>query len=75
MFCAGWVHRDVSTGNVLARRLNGLWHVQLADFEYAKRYSYVASQLLSDPKIVSFISTSRTFLMIDYIGDELLYGA
>ncbi|CCM03683.1 uncharacterized protein FIBRA_05827 [Fibroporia radiculosa] len=36
---AGWVHRDLSTGNILI--YNG--RVKLADFEYAKRLGAVAS--------------------------------
>lgn len=60
MFCAGWVHRDVSTGNVLARKSTKGWQVQLADFEYAKRYSYSECQLLSDPKIVSLMSLGQS---------------
>ncbi|KAG2008869.1 other/FunK1 protein kinase [Coprinopsis cinerea AmutBmut pab1-1] len=40
MFCAGWVHRDLSPGNILADRtsLNGPWQVKLSDLEYAKRF-------------------------------------
>ncbi|KAG2008959.1 other/FunK1 protein kinase [Coprinopsis cinerea AmutBmut pab1-1] len=40
MFCAGWVHRDISAGNVLAlrRKRGGKWQVKLSDLEYAKRF-------------------------------------
>ncbi|KAJ3521921.1 hypothetical protein NMY22_g12106 [Coprinellus aureogranulatus] len=40
MFCAGWVHRDISVGNVLAIKNDGEsgWHVKLADLEYAQRF-------------------------------------
>ncbi|EAU89710.2 other/FunK1 protein kinase [Coprinopsis cinerea okayama7 len=40
MFCAGWVHRDISAGNILAARgrPRGPWQVKLADLEYAKRF-------------------------------------
>ncbi|KAG2008895.1 other/FunK1 protein kinase [Coprinopsis cinerea AmutBmut pab1-1] len=40
MFCAGWVHRDISAGNILAARAGptGPWQVKLADLEYAKRF-------------------------------------
>ncbi|KAG2008935.1 other/FunK1 protein kinase [Coprinopsis cinerea AmutBmut pab1-1] len=40
MFCAGWVHRDISSGNVLALRgkRGGKWQVKLSDLEYAKRF-------------------------------------
>ncbi|KAG2008875.1 other/FunK1 protein kinase [Coprinopsis cinerea AmutBmut pab1-1] len=40
MFCAGWVHRDLSPGNILAARVSpdGPWQVKLSDLEYAKRF-------------------------------------
>ncbi|KAG2008920.1 other/FunK1 protein kinase [Coprinopsis cinerea AmutBmut pab1-1] len=40
MFCAGWVHRDVSAGNILAYRAasNGDWRVKLSDLEFSKRF-------------------------------------
>ncbi|KAG2019863.1 other/FunK1 protein kinase, variant 2 [Coprinopsis cinerea AmutBmut pab1-1] len=40
MFCAGWVHRDISYGNILAYRPSPetQWHVKLSDLEYAKRF-------------------------------------
>ncbi|KAF6754772.1 hypothetical protein DFP72DRAFT_1170076 [Ephemerocybe angulata] len=39
MFCAGWVHRDISTGNILAiEEANTGWSLQLADLEYAKPF-------------------------------------
>ena len=35
MFCAGWVHRDISVGNILAiKDENGDWKIKLADLEY-----------------------------------------
>ncbi|KAF6758218.1 hypothetical protein DFP72DRAFT_1005945 [Ephemerocybe angulata] len=39
MFCAGWVHRDISDGNVLAIKVDGKWSVRLADLEFAKKCS------------------------------------
>ncbi|KAH9479872.1 hypothetical protein JR316_0008468 [Psilocybe cubensis] len=43
MLCAGWVHRDISSGNIMAYRKNlddakQPWRVVLADLEYAKKY-------------------------------------
>ncbi|KAG2008965.1 other/FunK1 protein kinase [Coprinopsis cinerea AmutBmut pab1-1] len=40
IFCAGWVHRDISAGNILAWRdgRNKKWQVKLSDLEYAKRF-------------------------------------
>ncbi|KAF5334126.1 hypothetical protein D9611_014904 [Ephemerocybe angulata] len=39
MFCAGWVHRDISDGNVLAIKVNRKWSVRLSDLEFAKKCS------------------------------------
>ncbi|KAG2008901.1 other/FunK1 protein kinase [Coprinopsis cinerea AmutBmut pab1-1] len=40
MFCAGWIHRDISGGNILAYRETNTskWQVKLSDLEYAKRF-------------------------------------
>ncbi|KAG2009007.1 other/FunK1 protein kinase [Coprinopsis cinerea AmutBmut pab1-1] len=40
MFCAGWVHRDISPGNILALwdESKSKWQVKLADLEYAKKF-------------------------------------
>lgn len=37
MFCAGWVHRDISDRNILSIKVDGKWLVKLADLEYAKK--------------------------------------
>ncbi|KAF9486047.1 hypothetical protein BDN70DRAFT_371108 [Pholiota conissans] len=38
MYCAGWVHRDNSSGNILAHRQgSGKWRVKLLDLEYARK--------------------------------------
>ncbi|KAF6759410.1 hypothetical protein DFP72DRAFT_885107 [Ephemerocybe angulata] len=46
MMLAGWVHRDISSGNILAFRehSNAPWTVKLADLEYAKKWSPEAKQ-------------------------------
>ncbi|EAU89706.2 other/FunK1 protein kinase [Coprinopsis cinerea okayama7 len=40
MFCVGWVHRDISPGNILVFRTSptAQWQVKLSDLEYAKRF-------------------------------------
>jgi len=59
MFCAGWIHRDISTGNILAiQDENGRWKIKLADLEYAKRFPSVEGS--SDPKTVSHDKVQRT---------------
>lgn len=73
MFCAGWVHRDISSGNIMAYRKNldnkeQPWRVILADLEYAKRYPSPPDYSVShDPKTVcrralhsSLLTNSRT---------------
>ncbi|EAU89820.2 other/FunK1 protein kinase [Coprinopsis cinerea okayama7 len=42
MFCAGWVHRDVSAGNILAFRAtpDEPWQAKLSDLEYAKKFPH-----------------------------------
>ncbi|KAF6759408.1 hypothetical protein DFP72DRAFT_1063783 [Ephemerocybe angulata] len=42
MMVAGWVHRDISAGNILAYRAkeNDRWSLKLADLEYAKKCSF-----------------------------------
>ncbi|KAF9556345.1 hypothetical protein CPC08DRAFT_641698, partial [Agrocybe pediades] len=36
---AGWVHRDISSGNILAfKQRNGSWKVKVSDLEYAKEF-------------------------------------
>ncbi|KAF6758576.1 hypothetical protein DFP72DRAFT_1005642 [Ephemerocybe angulata] len=49
MFCAGWVHRDISDGNILAIEVDGKWAAKLADLEFAKKLSPNAGS--PDPKI------------------------
>ncbi|RXW16013.1 hypothetical protein EST38_g9838 [Candolleomyces aberdarensis] len=40
MFCAGWVHRDISCSNVMAIQdlETKRWKLKLADLEYAKKF-------------------------------------
>ncbi|KAF5324426.1 hypothetical protein D9611_004050 [Ephemerocybe angulata] len=45
----GWVHRDISDGNILAIEADGKWATKLADLEFAKKLSPNAGS--PDPKI------------------------
>ncbi|KAF9555707.1 hypothetical protein CPC08DRAFT_752921 [Agrocybe pediades] len=38
MHCAGWVHRDISCGNILAYKADDRWQAKLSDLEYAKKF-------------------------------------
>ncbi|KAG9218193.1 hypothetical protein CCMSSC00406_0005874 [Pleurotus cornucopiae] len=40
MYCAGWVHRDISSGNILAHPSGGAWQAKLSDLEYSRRFSF-----------------------------------
>jgi len=51
LFLAGWVHRDISTGNIIVVEDNlGNARGFLSDLEYAKKMSTESSS--SDPKTV-----------------------
>ncbi|KAF5363264.1 hypothetical protein D9756_001090 [Leucocoprinus leucothites] len=49
LFIAGWVHRDVSTGNIIVVNVCGQVQGLLSDLEYAREFDRV-SQRASDPK-------------------------
>ncbi|TEB24225.1 hypothetical protein FA13DRAFT_1797448 [Coprinellus micaceus] len=56
LFCAGWVHRDVSCGNVLPwRDPQGNLHGKLGDLEYAKKFPSASDSTALDPKIAMAI--------------------
>ena len=64
LFCAGWVHRDISCGNVLLwKDTDGRPHGKLGDLEYAKRFPSTTGS--SDPKTV------RPFMFL--VGLQLIY--
>ncbi|KAF8875853.1 hypothetical protein BD779DRAFT_203594 [Infundibulicybe gibba] len=48
LYCAGWVHRDVSSGNILAYKVAGTMRGKLADLEYAKKFPLNSGS--DDPK-------------------------
>ncbi|KAF4563843.1 hypothetical protein EYR36_003087 [Pleurotus pulmonarius] len=53
MYCAGWVHRDISSGNILAHRSSssGGWQAKLSDLEYSRRFSFNSDhEVAGDPK-------------------------
>ena len=60
---AGWVHRDISTGNIIVVENNGCIRGFLSDFEYAKAMSNQSSS--SDPKTVCFDTENRYCLTSD----------
>ena len=78
MFCAGWVHRDISSGNIMAHRDSDAWQAKLGDLEYAKKYPpYDAGDEASiDPKTVWFYLVINVSLplTVHFQGNSLLYG-
>ncbi|KAH9487287.1 hypothetical protein JR316_0001357 [Psilocybe cubensis] len=38
LYCAGWVHRDISSGNILAHEVGSALRAKLSDLEYAKKF-------------------------------------
>uniref|UniRef100_A0A8H7YBN7 Fungal-type protein kinase domain-containing protein n=1 Tax=Psilocybe cubensis TaxID=181762 RepID=A0A8H7YBN7_PSICU len=38
LYCAGWVHRDISSGNILAHEVGSVLRAKLSDLEYAKKF-------------------------------------
>ncbi|KDQ22368.1 hypothetical protein PLEOSDRAFT_1098298 [Pleurotus ostreatus PC15] len=51
MYCAGWVHRDISSGNILAHPSDGAWQAKLSDLEYSRRFSFdLERDVGRDPK-------------------------
>ncbi|KIO24428.1 hypothetical protein M407DRAFT_26139 [Tulasnella calospora MUT 4182] len=72
MFLAGWVHRDISSGNIYAYRYqeNGTDGAQvrgiLADLEYAKHFDPDGAKSSSDPK------TGTAFFMAIEIQKQVL---
>ncbi|KAG9218182.1 hypothetical protein CCMSSC00406_0010224 [Pleurotus cornucopiae] len=52
MYCAGWVHRDISSGNILAHRRSSSspWQVKLSDLVYARQFSDSDRNVGDDPK-------------------------
>ena len=63
MFLAGWVHRDISTGNIIVVENGGPLRGLLSDLEYAKAASSQGSS--SDPKTYCFSVKDRFFLTFD----------
>jgi len=53
MTCAGWVHRDISSGNIFAYKTDTGWVAKLAGLEYARRFPLSAgTKPFDDPQTV-----------------------
>ena len=63
LFLAGWVHRDISTGNIIVVENGGSLRGLVSDFEHAKATSTQGSS--PDPKTVCFHVKNKFFLTFD----------
>ncbi|KAF5363270.1 hypothetical protein D9756_001096 [Leucocoprinus leucothites] len=50
LFLAGWVHRDVSTGNIIIVTVHGRTRGLLSDLEYAREFNRTGENVI-DPKM------------------------
>ncbi|KAG2008947.1 hypothetical protein CC2G_014325 [Coprinopsis cinerea AmutBmut pab1-1] len=72
MFCAGWVHRDISAGNILAFPTSeGTWQAKLSDLEYAKKLPHDC-RTSSEPKTGSPFFMPCEIQAKVYLVDESL---
>ncbi|PPQ75003.1 hypothetical protein CVT25_005806 [Psilocybe cyanescens] len=76
LYCAGWVHRDVSLGNIMAYRGNldndqEPWKVKLLDLEYAKKFPLPDDyEAAADPK-----TGTPYFMPLEVMLKYYLYSA
>jgi len=76
MFLAGWVHRDISGGNILWYSLNGSEpRGILSDLEYAKHID--DTTYCTDPKTVSVVHFRMTISAHTHVpvGYAVFYGS
>jgi len=52
MFSAGYVHRDVSPGNIIIHEVDGKRLASLSDLEYAKTFTDANDRAIHAPKTV-----------------------
>lgn len=71
MFSAGYVHRDISPGNILLFESNGQRAVRLADREYAKTFYNPNKDASHTPKAVCSVLQS---LEVNPISESMLQG-
>ncbi|EAU89722.2 other/FunK1 protein kinase [Coprinopsis cinerea okayama7 len=81
MFCAGWVHRDLSPGNILAARTsaNGPWQVKLSDLEYAKRfpsdYSPSSTPKTASPHFLAYEVATKQPITFESHNEDTILGS
>ncbi|KAJ8507113.1 hypothetical protein ONZ45_g10482 [Pleurotus djamor] len=69
LFCAGWVHRDISCGNILAHKTSGgSWQAKLSDLEYARKYPSEDASASHDPK-----TGTPPFMPVEILQSEFIY--
>ncbi|KAH9476608.1 hypothetical protein JR316_0010521 [Psilocybe cubensis] len=75
LFCAGWVHRDISSGNILAFKKTleskGPWLAKISDLEYAKKFPMPkGSAPAADPK-----TGTPYFMPLEVMMSSYLFSA
>lgn len=73
MFVANWVHRDVSTGNILFLGKDVKAQGKLSDLEYAKEFQ-LASPSSTDPKTVRVSQFFWYFIADPFVGYTFFHG-
>lgn len=63
LYAIGWVHRDVSPGNILAMKIGDskIWSVKLADFEFARPMIDKERKVETDPRTVNHVHPFLAF--------------
>lgn len=74
MYCAGWVHRDISCGNIMALKEAGKWVVKVADLEFAQPFNFSPGTAASDPATVRKEAFSSRCCSTAVTGYAVLYA-
>ncbi|KAH9487296.1 hypothetical protein JR316_0001366 [Psilocybe cubensis] len=70
LYCANWVHRDISSGNILAHQQGSVFRAKLSDLEYAKKFPPPADhQGNADAK-----TGTPFFMPVEIMQNCYLYG-
>jgi Fungal protein kinase len=70
LFRAGYVHRDISAGNVLCVNGSG----RLSDLEFCKNYKTTPRSTEHEMKTVSFLLLNVCVSLIHPAGNQRVYG-
>ena len=76
MHKSGWVHRDISAGNILLLKVGDSLQDKIADLEYAKRYSQPTLST-REVRAVNHLLTLHSFYLAKtlFAGHARLHGS